>query len=217
MGIVYKPGIPMYWTTKELLNTPIFSKIMSRKRFQLILKFLHFNDNTLDNHNNKDRDRLHKVRPLIEIVRRRCYDVYCPDKKLSVNESLVLFKGRVKFRQYIKTKRVKFGIKLYELTTFDGIALGFFIYCGKGMYHDDHFVNLTQSEMIPVALMQQYLNKNLILFTENFCKSPTLARFLVTYNTYLVGTIRVNRKQFAKLLIDIQLENLNAAFAKLTS
>ena len=51
--------------------------------------------------------------------------------------SLVLFKGQLHFRQYIRTKRACFGIKLYELTTSDGITLDFLICGGKGMFADD--------------------------------------------------------------------------------
>ena len=40
-----------------------------------------------------------------------------------VDKSLILFKGRLHFHQYIKTKRARFSIKLYELTTSDGITL----------------------------------------------------------------------------------------------
>ena len=66
MGIIHKPSV--------------FSKIMSRNRFQLILKFLHFNDNEDPNYDPEDenRDRLHKVRPLIERLRNRCAKVYSP-------------------------------------------------------------------------------------------------------------------------------------------
>jgi len=42
------------------------------------------------------------------------------DEMCRLNESLVLFKGRLHFRQYIKAKRARFGIKLYELYTSDG-------------------------------------------------------------------------------------------------
>lgn len=119
MGIIHKPSIDMYWVTDELLCTPVFSKIMTRNRFQLILKFLHFNNNEDPNFDpqNEDRDRLHKVRPLIEMLRERCYAVYYPGQNLSVDESLVLFKGCLKFKQYIRTKQARFRIKLYELCT----------------------------------------------------------------------------------------------------
>ena len=88
---------------------------MSRDRFKLILKFLHFNDNSTYDPNDPDRDRLHKVRPFLDLIRNRFQRVYKPGKNLSVDESLILFKGRIHFRQYIKTKRARFGIKLYEL------------------------------------------------------------------------------------------------------
>ena len=128
MGIIYKPSIPMYWSTDELYSTPIFSELMSRNRFQLILKFLHFNNNLDPTYDIQDenRDRLHKIRPVLNLIRRQCKSVWYPGQHLSVDESLVLFKGRVQFRQYIKTKRARFGIKLYELTTSDGITLDLF-------------------------------------------------------------------------------------------
>ena len=34
MGIIYKPSIPLYWSTDELLSTP--SQLVTRNRFQLI-------------------------------------------------------------------------------------------------------------------------------------------------------------------------------------
>ena len=115
MGVIYKPSIPMYWVTEEIYWTPAFSVIMTRTRFQIILKFLHFNNNLDPNYdpNAEDRDRLHKVRPIIDELRRSFKSVWSPERNLSVDESLVLYKGRLQFRQYIKTKRARFGIKLY--------------------------------------------------------------------------------------------------------
>ena len=69
-------------------------------------------------------------------------------------EFLVLFKGQVTFHQYIKPKHAQFGIKLYELTTSNGITLDLLVYCGKGMFYNDNFEELPQSERIPVSLME---------------------------------------------------------------
>ena len=140
MGIIHKPSINDYWSTDDVLATPIFSKVLSRDKFKLILKFLHFNDNNDPNFdpNDPDRDRLHKVRLFLDSIRKRCQKVFSPGRYLSVDESLVLFKGRLHFRQYIKTKRARFGIKLYELTTSDGITLDVLVYCGCGMFDDDN-------------------------------------------------------------------------------
>ena len=78
MGIIHKPNLPMYWSTDNLYHTPVFSKIMTRDRFYLLQKFLHVNDNA-DHHynpNDDERDRLHKVRPFMEMIRERCRKVY---------------------------------------------------------------------------------------------------------------------------------------------
>ena len=45
MAIVYKPCLDLLWSKDPLYLTPIFNAVMSDNRFQLILKFLHFNDN----------------------------------------------------------------------------------------------------------------------------------------------------------------------------
>ena len=214
MGIVYKPSIKMYWATNELVNTPVFSKLMHRSRFQLLLKFLHYNDNEDPNYdkNSDDRDRLHKLRPFIEIVRQQCKNIFYPGQNLSVDESLVLFKGRLKFKQYIRTKRARFGIKLYELTTSEGITLDFLIYCGKGLYYNDDNNEMPSTERIPVSLMQPYLNKNHVLYTDNWYTSPTLAKYFLDNGTHLCGTVRPNRKHFCKDIVDVPLEKGEGTF-----
>ncbi|XP_047125578.1 piggyBac transposable element-derived protein 4 [Hydra vulgaris] len=154
MGIVHKPNLSMYWSTNDLYWTPIFSKTMSQDRFKVILKFLHFNNNNDPNHNPNDPNReLHKVRPFLNMIKERCRKVYSPGQHLSVDELLVLFKGRLHFRQYIKTRRARFGIKVYELTTADGITLDFLVYCGIGMYDDDKNSTMSSSQRIPIELM----------------------------------------------------------------
>ena len=82
-----------------------------------------------------------------------CVDNVKVGNELSVDQSLVLFKGRVKFRQYIKTKRARFGIKLYALTTSDVLTLDFLVYCGKGMFYNDKHNSTSSTERIPTVLM----------------------------------------------------------------
>ena len=123
MGIVHKLNINSYWSRDELYNAPIFSNVVLRDLFKVILRFLHFNDNAIYNAEDADRDRLDKVQPLLDLIRKQCQKVYVPERFLSVDELPVLFKGCVHFRQYIKTRCAHFGLKLYELTTLDGITL----------------------------------------------------------------------------------------------
>ncbi|KAM3877043.1 kinesin-like protein KIF18A [Diretmus argenteus] len=44
-GVIKKPDLKMYWSTDEMLATPFFNSSMSRNRFQIKWRFLHFSDN----------------------------------------------------------------------------------------------------------------------------------------------------------------------------
>nr|CAI5845623.1 unnamed protein product [Callosobruchus analis] len=53
------------------------------------------------------------------------------DENVCIDETMVPFRGRLKFRQYIKGKRHKFGIKLFKLCMSGGYLLHAKIYCGQ--------------------------------------------------------------------------------------
>ena len=57
-GIVRKPKLELYWSTRGIFQTPIFSQTMSRNRFKLIQRYLHFHDNNAAGTN---EDCLYKI------------------------------------------------------------------------------------------------------------------------------------------------------------
>ncbi|GFY53141.1 piggyBac transposable element-derived protein 4 [Trichonephila inaurata madagascariensis] len=61
-GIITKPTVRMFWSKRKLIETPSFSNLMSSRRFDLIMQFIHFdrNENTDSSHphkTKKDMDR----------------------------------------------------------------------------------------------------------------------------------------------------------------
>ena len=68
MRIIYKPRVAMYWSSDELLCTPIFKSLMTRDRFLLLVKFLHFADNTNYDASDPNRDRLFKIREVCQMI-----------------------------------------------------------------------------------------------------------------------------------------------------
>ena len=62
MGLVCMSTIECYWRNSELYRNSV-AKVMTRNRFQLLLRLLHFSDN-----NAADGDRLHKIRPLADLL-----------------------------------------------------------------------------------------------------------------------------------------------------
>lgn len=117
-----KGTIAEYWPINPLLSTPAFSK-MSRNRFLLILRFLHFSDNEDQTHG----DRLHKVRSVLSTLRKSFQEALSPFQDVCIDESLLLFKGRLSFTQYIPSKRSRFGLKSLVLCDVDRISAG---HCG---------------------------------------------------------------------------------------
>ena len=93
----------------------MFNKVMPRNRFQSITEFLHLNDNSKYDIHDPAIDRLYKVRPLVEYLVGKFKAAYTPDKNLSIDEELLLWKGRLGFKQYIPNKRSRFGIKMFSL------------------------------------------------------------------------------------------------------
>lgn len=116
------------------------------------------------------QDKLVKVSPLVQVLIKCFKKAYTPSQNLSLDESLLLFRGRLSFRQYIKTKAAKYGIKFYEITTSDGYVLNRIIYQGKDTNAKDKG---GKTAKLVLELMEDYLNKGHHLFMENFYNSVT--------------------------------------------
>ena len=220
----------MYWSSDLVYKTGIFGDAMTCDRFLLLLRFLHFADNDALDARDPDRDRLAKICPLINLIRDRCAAVYSPGKDLCVDESLVLFEGWVAFKQFTRTKRARFGIKLFELCTSNGVLLDFMTYHERMSdklltlpnhdvlldvmtYHErmsDKLLTLPNhdfltSDLIPLTMLQRYLNKGHRLFVDNYYTTPTMAQYLLEHGTKLVGTARTNRRNFQRELDDAEI------------
>ena len=130
-GIIRKPEVNQYWSTNPLLKTPFFNNVMPRNRFQLIFEFFHFNDNSNYSPQDPNRDRLFKIHPVLDYLMDKFNSVYTPDKHIAIDEELLLWKGRLGFKQYIPNKRARFGIKMFSVCEVSGYLWNSFVYVGK--------------------------------------------------------------------------------------
>jgi len=99
-GHIPAPTIPHYWKKNDLNNFYVFRNTMSRDRFLLILRCLHFAENPPTG-DPKPNDLLYKITPLMDLFHKRMKQIYCPAKELSLDDSVLLWRGRLYFRQYI--------------------------------------------------------------------------------------------------------------------
>lgn len=87
--------------TSKLFNLGIFRNCMSRNRYMLIMRALHFCLNPDSESDKQNLSRIYKIEPVLNHFNNRMNEVYQPSKNFSLDESMVLWRGRLFFRQYI--------------------------------------------------------------------------------------------------------------------
>ena len=113
--LIQKDRYSQYWKTKAstVCQTPGFANVMSRDRFLAIWTFLHcVNEN--DQAVNKS-DKIYKTRPVLDYLLDKFKHFYVPACELSLDEGMIPTKNRLSFKQYIKAKPVRWGIKTFIL------------------------------------------------------------------------------------------------------
>ncbi|GFO20777.1 PiggyBac transposase uribo1 [Plakobranchus ocellatus] len=116
MGLDKKPTLHDYWTRHPVLHSSFAPKAMVREGFLSILAFLHINDNdSFVPHGQRDYDPIQKIRPFVDYLNAKFKEVYQPQREVCIDEAMIPFKGRFRFKVYIKNKPTKWGFKLCEL------------------------------------------------------------------------------------------------------
>ena len=163
-GIVNKPHVNDYYSTNPLLYTPIFGKFMSRDIFLLLLKYLHFSDQ------DESPDPLRKERPLFDLFVSKFRENYKPEKNISIDESLLLWKGRLKWKRCISLKRARFGIESFVLAeSKTGYVWNLCVYTGKETrYVFAENENITKPSKVVLHLLEPLLNQGYCLGIDNY-------------------------------------------------
>ena len=116
MGLVVLPQIEDAWSTKWPFATTTFSSILKRDRFSLILRFLHLNDSThYIPKGQPGYNPLYKLRPFMDPLIDNFKSAYNLGREIAIDESMIGFKGRLHFIQYMPKKPTKWGIKAFVL------------------------------------------------------------------------------------------------------
>lgn len=114
IALVHKPSLQFYWSTLSI--TPFFAPYTSRNCFLLLQRMLHFNDNSAALPQDcPDQGSLLNIRPILGHMSARFPEICTLGKNIAIDEFLILYKGRLLFRQNIQSRRASYGIKLYML------------------------------------------------------------------------------------------------------
>ncbi|KAE9543752.1 hypothetical protein AGLY_002148 [Aphis glycines] len=106
MRTIKIPRLEGYWKTNKLFNLPFFRTYMSRNRFTILLRALNFSRNLAEGES-VPLNGLQKIQPIVNYFNSRMNEIFDPNKNLSLGDSMVLWRGRLIFRQYIVTFHVQ--------------------------------------------------------------------------------------------------------------
>lgn len=93
---------------------------------------------------------------------------------LCINKSIIPFRGRIIFRQYMKQKRHKYGIKIFKLCCDNNYTYNFCIYTRKSLEKE----NTTPTNVV-MNLCENMFDKGHTLYTDNYYTSVDLAKKLI--------------------------------------
>ncbi|KAK2578996.1 hypothetical protein KPH14_012658 [Odynerus spinipes] len=190
-----KLSLVEYWSKDILLHSDVFGEIMARDRYLKLLEMLHFSHDV-----RATNDRIYKIRNIIDMLRKAFSESFYPYQKLCIDESLLLYKGRLSFKQYIPLKRSRFGIKSFILSDCrTGFVQDIIVYAGSSIKVNSENEEIGKSGAIVETLMKPYLGKGHTLFVDNWYSSPALFNLLYNNYTNACGTVRKRRKGMPKI------------------
>ena len=176
------------WEAKT--GRPIFRATMTLNRFKIILRFLRF-DNKTTRPERRAQDKLAAIRDVWAMFISQLPKFYIPSTDLTVDEQLVPFRGRCPFRQYIKSKPAKYGIKIWwNCDAVSSYPLNGQVYLGK---QANQAREVNQGARVVKDMVRPWFGTGRNVNADNFFTSVPLVEELLAQQLTYVGTIRKNK------------------------
>lgn len=217
LGILYMAGVmkSSHQLLEDLWNcdgfgVEFFRCAMSIKRFKFLLIAMRFDDIT----SREDRQRIDKLAPIRDIFEEfveNCKLNYRVSEFVTIDEMLDSFRGRCSFRQYIKNKPAKYGLKIFALVcakTFYTANLE--IYAGKqpaGPYQIDN-----SAKSVVQRIVEPISGSGRNVTMDNWFSSiPLCFDLLADHRLTMVGTLRKDKREIPNLFLETKKRSVNSA------
>lgn len=159
-------------------------------------------------------NRRRKIEEFLDPILKNCLKLINPSNTLVVDESLLSFKGRVIFRQYLPAKPDKYGIKFFVVCDAStGAVCGAKCYVGKELDATKQRETKLNTKVV-LDLVKPFANTGRCVVTDRYYTSPELAYELAKMNFDCVGTIQGNRRGLPKEFIALNLHKHYKALEK---
>ena len=187
-----KEALSSIWA-EDGTGKPLCIAAMSQKRFTFISYCLRFDDSQ-SREERKKNDKLAPIRQIFDMFVTACHSNYTPGPDCTVDESLLSFRGRCGFKQYIPNKPSKYGIKLFVLADNDtSYSVKSIAYTGAGTFVDQAHMDVPVPTKAVLGLVDCIEGTNRNVTTDNYYTSIPLAKELKSRKLTLVGTLKKNK------------------------
>lgn len=201
IGLLFIAGF--YRSNRQNLNdlwqadgtgVEIFRLTMSIQRFFFIQSCLRFDDKSTRAERHK-LDNLAPIREVFEAFVEQCQKMYTPGENCTIDEMLVAFRGRCKFRQYIPSKPARYGLKIFSLVDSKTFYVNNLeIYAGKqpnGQYSvSNKPFDVVNRIVFPISKTHRNLT-----FDNWFTSYELISHLLKEHKLTSIGTVRKNKTQ----------------------
>lgn len=205
VGALDDNKLPINFLFSTNFGSLIYRAATSRDRFKFILQNLRF-----DNVNLRSFDNVfHPFEEVSKIFLNSFGKYWSPSESIVIDEQMVSFNGRFKYKVYQPAKPIKRGIMMRSICdAFNRYLLKFDVYIGKKEPLYDQMANLLD--------VSNVINSNRTLVTDNFYTSIDHSeRFFTNYKLNTVGTMRINKPhipEYLKSIKDRQVKSSNFLF-----
>lgn len=208
MGIVRCPDKDDYWSNTNMMPSHPIMKLMTRRRFRYIWRFIHFKRSTTENSDplNSSDVWFQKVSFLVNHVRNLCSSLLRkPGSRLALDEMMVRFKGRSNETHRLKNKPIDEGFKFFVLADSETGFVHYFTPDGRvsGAYGRNEFKPADGSggkiHHMVLHCVEKVLNTFIednqlfCIFFDNYFTAPKTIRALRDTGVGAVGTARPKR------------------------
>jgi len=177
-GCTHKGAEKDFWSTDPKRVRPVVFKMMTRNRFMDIKRGLHCQP---DSAVPSGESGLPKVGLLFDMFLSNAREVYVPDQEMALDEQMLKFKGKSKFKHYRQQKPIREGLKLYTVNQ-----------SGNGYVFDAVFDerNKRTIEEVTLTLCRHIRGVYRTLYMDNLFASSRVLVEMLRMRTYGCGTCR---------------------------
>lgn len=118
------PSKRSYWDSGDDMRNTLVYNAMRRDRFIQIMRFIH----AADNNNLDKKDKMAKLRPLMNILKQKFLEHIPIEQNLNYDESMIEYFGKHGCKQCIRNKPIRFGYKCWCLNNCSGYLANFEVY-----------------------------------------------------------------------------------------